>query len=130
MRFALALLATSVSALELPSYFFDDNLTTGAKSWRTDISSPLADVSYLSSRFNNRLRFQPNTGSSGKLNDLRGYNPAGADTVANNSWFGGCYFKPSADFEAYYNDAGSFQRGLKYTDTLANGGVQDGFPDF
>jgi len=82
MRFTYALLSASVAALELPSYFFNQtpatptNVPSAAESWGTNYGSALTDFTFLSSRYNNRMRFgSPSnaTNSKGKLNDLRGY---------------------------------------------------------
>lgn len=118
MRFAIALLAATCSALELPNYFFTDN-TAGkdadaykAGQWLASSGSTLG-TTYLSSKYNNRFRMLrplmtgdtlPNT-----INDRRGYDStldvlATGETArditakfdtASMSWFGGCYVKPS-----------------------------------
>lgn len=111
MRFTFALLSASVAALELPSYFYNQTtdaaggtVNSPAESWGTSYGSALTDLTFLSSRFNNRMRF--GSPALGKLNDLRGYAAGGASgtqTTKSMNWFGGCYLKPSKDFEAYFN---------------------------
>jgi len=113
MKFSLALLAATASALELPSSFFTSNVSGSydARNWAADTGSTMG-LGYLTSKFNNRFRLgRPNQAGdtlTSNIYDKRGYSTAdilatGEDprdinskfTESQSNWFGGCYFKPS-----------------------------------
>ena len=123
MRFALALLATSAAALELPSTFFNGTGANSATNWATYVKSGLtsaADISYTTSKFNNRFGGRgmwPTQTLGGKINDRSGFvaGAANANRALNMNWFGGCYFKPSKIMEEYFNDLVAGKRFHFYT---------------
>ena len=90
MKFALALLATTAAALELPSTFDYAAWTTNHFFSR---EAPAKNF--------NRLRFRAST----PIFDMNGYAAGTPDTftTSNMAWYGGCQLRPGKLYEDYMN---------------------------
>ena len=103
MKFALALLAGSAAALELPSTFSYADWTTNHLYSRE-----------ASAKGFNRLRFLQST----PLYDMNGYAAGTPDTftTSNMAWYGGCHLRPGKLYEDYMNFSIAAGAGVQYAD--------------